>query len=105
MRRDWADAREKIDGAVCRLCGNWNPDACHVIGRARDERKRGSSVAYVNPASVIPMCRSCHQSYDAGRVDILPYLSLDEQVQAVKDAGGLALAMRRICGRSEGLAA
>lgn len=36
---------------------------------------------------------------DPHRIDLLPVLSLEEQLQAVRDAGGIALALRRISGR------
>jgi hypothetical protein len=121
-RRDWSDARRKIeDEGRCRLCSATGVkiDAAHVLGRRYDRpRVEGSStkVLYVHPDSVVGLCsdtvvessvgpdgvsenrvrRGCHSRYDAGEVSILAVLTVDEQVRAVQDAGGIELARRRI---------
>lgn len=108
MKRDWAAAIEKCQlEARCRACGRSDRkiDAAHVIGRSRDERR--GSIVFVNPDSIIPLCTVCHGEYDAHRMDACGLLSVDEGVQAVRDAGGLGAAYRRVTGRrlDEGLAA
>jgi hypothetical protein len=103
MKRDWADARAKVDAeGSCRRCPTaFGVEAAHVIYRAHDV---GS---WVNPDSIVPLCgpatssQTCHGLYDAHRLDLLPYLTLAEQVQAVQDAGGIESARRRICGRHQ----
>lgn len=104
LKRDWRDAREKIDGQPCRVCGQtWGVEGAHVIGRKHDQR-RTTQIAYVDPASIVPLCgpatdsRTCHGRYDSGRLDLTPFLTLDEQVQAVRDANGIEAARRRIMG-------
>lgn len=103
-KRDWADARAKVeDEGACRACGsNENLEAAHVIGRASDAPKPGyaSPALWVNPDSIVPLCGGfsrlkCHSAYDAHALDVLEFLTLDEQVQAVRDAGGIESARRR----------
>lgn len=101
-RRDWSEARKKIESeARCRRClRNDVPlDAAHVIGRSRDKpRVEGSTsrVLFVHPSSVIPLCRSCHAAYDLKEATILPFLTLEEQIRAVEDAGSIETARRRL---------
>ena len=52
----------------------------------------------VDPASIVPLCRDCHRAYDAHQLDLLPYLSVAEQCAAVRGAGGIEAARRRITG-------
>ena len=93
MKRDWRAAEQKRTN-WCRMCAKvGRVELAHVIGRARDDRS-----GLVNPDSVVPLCQTCHREYDAGRLDLLPFLTVDEQVQAVRDAGGLEAARRRIIG-------
>lgn len=100
LRRDWADAREKVDTeGCCRWCGQaWNLETAHIIGRSRDERARGASIARVNPDTVVPLCRSCHALYDAGGLSLLGALTPQEEAAAVLAANGLEAARRRIMG-------
>jgi hypothetical protein len=63
-------------------------------------RCHGSGVTttlYVHPDSVIPLGSGHHKLYDAHSVDVLPVLTLEEQVRAVEDAGGIELARQRTC--------
>jgi hypothetical protein len=105
LRRDWVDAREKIDGQPCRVCGQtWGVEAAHIAQRKHDKRERGATVVRVEPAGVVPLCgpattsSTCHGQFDAGTLDLLPYLSLDEQLEAVRALGGIEAARRRIMG-------
>lgn len=101
--RDWRDARAKVDAErVCRVCGASEHDpsgpveAAHVIGRIHDRpREERESMLYVEPDDVVPLCRTCHRAYDLGGLDLLPYLSRDEQARAVLLVGMMA-AFRRI---------
>lgn len=48
--------------------------------------------------NVVPLCGGpdgCHGAYDRHELDLLPYLTLPEQIAAVRQAGGIALAYRR----------
>jgi hypothetical protein len=111
MKRDWKEARAKVTKeGQCRYCRSQiRPlEAAHLIGRAAD--KKEGNKAIVNPLSVIPLCGpfgdsdSCHTKYDHHQLDILPYLTAEEEVQAVRDAAtvrkgkGLAVAYRRLTG-------
>jgi hypothetical protein len=46
---------------------------------------------------VCPLPRRLHRLYDEGKLDLLPYLSLDEQAHAVKHSGILG-ALKRTTG-------
>ena len=51
---------------------------------------------------VIRSCRRCHRAYDAGELDLLPYLEPAWRAQVAHAVGhvGLIGALRRISGRS-----
>lgn len=115
MRRDWTLARKKVDSeGKCRYCRSMvrNLEAAHLIGREADEKPETGKTIKVNPDSIVPLCgpfgdsNSCHTLYDHHSLDILPYLTLQEEMQAVKDASrlsgskrkGLALAYKRLTG-------
>ncbi len=57
---------------------------------------------YVDPVRIIPLCgpesdpRTCHGKEHAGTLELLPLLKLDEQLQAVKDFGGIENARVRL---------
>lgn len=107
-RRDWTAAREKVEAeGACRVCGNPNVEAAHVIGREHDAialtpGTPARVVRLVHPEAVVPLCREHHRAYDAHELDLLPYLTgptgLEEQCRAVKDAGGLVAAYERTTG-------
>lgn len=82
--RDWAQMREKVDReGACRigggLCGP--PEAAHIIPRSR--------VRYGGEGrdNCVPLCRRHHTLYDADDLDILPYLTREEQAYAVALVG------------------
>ncbi len=43
-------------------------DPAHLVARCELGAGQDAELA------VIPLCRACHDAYDAGRLDILPYL-------------------------------
>ena len=49
---------------------------------------------------VVPLCRACHRAYDAGELDLLPYLEPGFRAQVAHAVGhvGLIGALQRICG-------
>lgn len=96
MSRVWADMREKVEReAICRVCSlgaGFVPvplDAAHIIPRSRVKPGIGE-----DPRNCCPLCRPCHTAYDAGRLDLLPYLTREEQAYAV-ELVGLYEAFRR----------
>lgn len=112
--RDWSEARDKVEEeGQCRICGI--PDgsvvdgfyvhleAAHTIGRKQQDEvrvgPRGGEVLVVKRESTVPLCTDCHRAYDEHRLDLLPFLFLPEQIDAVKAAGGIALANKRLSGR------
>lgn len=106
--RDWADARSKIDEeGCCRICKRSDVplEAAHVLGREHDEPKIGVGggqlkVLYVRPDRVFPACgpfpNGCHGDAEYRRINVLPFLTIEEQVRAVLDAGGIAPAHMRL---------
>ena len=95
MRRDWSKARAKIDDeGVCRVCESAQaPQAAHIVGRAYDP-----SDGKVRPVDVVPLCPNCHLEYDGRGLDLLPYLSYEEQAAAVEHLG-IVRALHRLSGK------
>ena len=107
MKRDWSLARAKCDAEPgCRNCGFPRVEAAHIIGREHDGKEPLCASAWevhygiwspglVVSERILPLCRECHQGPNgvhAKRLDLLPLLTLDEQLQAVADAGGIGRA-------------
>lgn len=99
MKRNWTHARPKlVKEGRCRVCGaSESLQAAHTIGRAKQDVKEGEGML-VLPDAIVPLCQSCHESYDGRRLDLLPYLTLWEQVSAVEAAGGIERARKRLTG-------
>lgn len=112
-KRQWDDARNKVEEeGCCRVCGipggshidgqRVHIEAAHTIGRAKQDEivvgPRGGEILTVKPESIIPLCGDCHRQYDARRLDLLAYLTLPEQVNAVEAAGGIYAANERLSG-------
>jgi hypothetical protein len=119
-KRDWTDARAKVEReGSCRVwrgllgCdggGQRNLEAAHIIGRKADRFPALGHIGWtprepwvidewpVDPLRIVPLCQKHHRAYDAHELDLLPYLTVEEQAQAVLDAGGIELARNRICG-------
>ena len=102
-KRDWTDARAKVDAeGKCRRCGlGAYLEAAHVTGREHDRPKGNGRTRYVHPDSVVPLCgpfpMGCHGMQHRHEFDLLPLLTLREQLRAVEDCGGIELARRRLC--------
>lgn len=114
-KRDWTEARAKVEReGRCRYCKSMiRPlEAAHLIGRAADSKGKSNTIT-VKAMSIVPLCGpfgdsdSCHTKYDHHQLDILPYLTLEEEMQAVADAAalqgakkgkGLAAAYKRLTG-------
>jgi len=98
-KRLWDDARAKVEREDrCRFCGcGGRLEAAHIMGRKYDKPVfEADKTLYVNPERIIPLCPDHHRQYDAHSLDILGYLAIEEQVQAVIDAGGIEQARRRL---------
>jgi hypothetical protein len=113
-RRDWSVINRVLrwDGGCCRNCGEPGAEAAHIIERKHDANRPVRWLEFewaakwkpylVSPDRVILLCgpatttSTCHGMYDGHRLDILKYLSVEQQVQAVADASGIGLALRRI---------
>jgi hypothetical protein len=104
-KRDWKDARAKVEQeGCCRVCKRSGPklEAAHTIGCEHDEPKTpGSKALYVHPDRIVPLCGpfpdGCHGDYDERHsLNLVHYMTIDEQVQAVRDAGGIAQAWPRL---------
>jgi hypothetical protein len=96
-------AREKVEReGACRVCGIGGPerlDAAHLWNRSQ------GGPGYDVPDAFVPLCRKlkggrgCHESYDEYQLDLLPYLTTDEQVALVRYAGSIERARERAIGR------
>ena len=106
MNRNWQAARAKVDAEGCRLSGaTQGVEAAHIIGRSQDfftlgcdRYKLHAKTLTVEPLRIVPLRADLHRAYDRGEIDLLPNLTLEEQVQAVRDAGGIEAARRRLIG-------
>ena len=90
--------RRKVeDEGGCRVCGAPADqcDAAHTWDRSLGAR------GFKNTDLIVPLCAvikggpGCHDLYDAHELDLLPYLTIDEQVALVRAAGSIARAYRR----------
>jgi hypothetical protein len=101
--RDWTDARAKVEAeGCCRICkcSDRKLEAAHILGRKYDEPKVSKRTGeilkelYVYPDRIVPLCgpfpAGCHGEVDYNRVNLVHHLTIEEQLQAVKDAGGIA---------------
>lgn len=94
-RRNWKQARAKVEEeGKCRVCGiQRGLQAAHLVPRVHDE-KRGS-IRFVDPANILPLCPPCHAALDSHELDVLPYLTRQEELHAVAVLG-LEQARRRL---------
>lgn len=99
MQRDWTLARAKVDAeGVCRYCGRrcGRLEAAHTIGRQHDQD------AVVDPEDIVPLggpattSSTCHAKHHAHKLNLLSVMTVEEQVAAVRAAGGIAQAFRRL---------
>lgn len=90
MRRDWTDAKRKVEAeGVCRNCHSGSTlEPAHLIHRGM-----GGGMEAEN---IIPLCRTCHKAFDSHMLDILSLLTLEEQLAAVRNAGGIENARIRL---------
>lgn len=98
-RRDWKDARAKVDAeGVCRVCGTGvGLQAAHTALRGHDKPKKpGGKTLWVNPRGICPLCPDDHAAFDAHRLDLLGYLTADEQVYVVEAMFGIENARIRL---------
>lgn len=92
-KRIWDKAREKLEReGCCRLCGcTRDLQAAHTIPKAmsdvRIEGPKGGVYLLVPEDATVPLCgdfgEGCHGLHDRHEVDLLPVLTLAEQVFAV----------------------
>jgi hypothetical protein len=86
--------RAAVAGRPCVVCGSEHRvDAAHVIPRA---------LGCGHPLCTVALCRPCHRAYDAGELDLLPYLEPGHRAEVAHAVGhvGLIGALRRIGGRA-----
>jgi hypothetical protein len=94
VARNWKKARQKVDlEGGCRVCGSdYMIEAAHSSYIRFDDNT-------VDPDRVIPLCKQCHMKYDAHELDILAYISYEEQAIVVRDLG-IVRAYKRLTGES-----
>jgi hypothetical protein len=96
--RDWTKADEKCrQEGRCRRCGVNRIERAHLAPRTHDERvKVGSKKRRVAADNCVPLCPSCHRKFDHREIDILEYLTIDEQLHVVRALGGIENARMRL---------
>jgi hypothetical protein len=112
-KRLWWQAIEKSEneGDRCRVCRSHGVELAHVTGRTHDceppLRDEGDWKPYVvHPDRIVPLCKDHHALYDQHRLDLLPYLTMWEVLQAVADSAsgrsnGFETARIRMIGNTE----
>jgi hypothetical protein len=95
MKRDMRAGRAKAEAEGCRICGGtFGVEAAHILARARI--KPGPAE---DPRNIVGLCGNlgcaAHRSFDEGTLNLLPYLTLEEQAFAV-ELVGIAEAYQRI---------
>lgn len=116
--RDWSLATAKLQLVEfqCRACRPGIAKRAHIVGRVHDYTVPVWSSwpvlddgvkfddypgcvpwrpGLVWPHRIIPLCADCHRAQHAGQLDILPLLTVREQVQAVADCRGILSAYHR----------
>ena len=97
--RSWDAAIEKCrDEGECRVCKiQRGLDAAHLAKREHDQPVRpGAKRLKVEPDNVIPLCAHDHYAFDHSELDVLPYLTVEEQLHVVRVLGGIEQARRRL---------
>ncbi len=106
-RRDWAAAREKVARErVCRVCGldgmpvsgGGRIEAAHLAPRRYDPLDPATGGQRVDPGNIVPLCQAHHEAFDAHRLDLLPYVTAEEQAVCVAAMGGIIQAYQRLTG-------
>ena len=97
-KRDWTDSVAKLyDEACCRVCGSHSQlQQAHTAWCKFDQPKPGRKTLWVNPLDTVPLCLDDHLAYDAGNLDLLGYLTVEEQVRVVQHLGGIEAARMRL---------
>ena len=97
-KRDYTAGRAKIDeeNGQCRVCGStFQVECAHLVARSQCGPGVGE-----DPRNLIPLCRTHHRQLDRQDMpylDVLPYLSAEEQAYAVQiHPGKLVGAYRRL---------
>jgi len=95
--------RQKVEEeGQCRVCGAPAAvcDAAHLW-----DRSLGVS-GFDNADLIVPLCsrikggEGCHDEYDAHRLDLRPYVTVDESVAVVRAARSIERARNRLAGLS-----
>ena len=98
--RDWSEARAKVDAERrCRVCGysGGEPyrrlEAAHSLSTALQDVVLPDGSYKVLGASVVPLCGpatssyTCHGKHHAGELELLPYMTIEEQMDVVRCVG------------------
>ena len=90
-KREWSAAHAKVEReGRCRVCRSLDSlDPAHVVPRSLGGEQ--------GDLAVIPLCRVCHTAYDSFRLDLIPFLTYEEQAEAVRVVG-IERARRRLGG-------
>lgn len=89
-KRSWTEAHRKCEEEeTCRVCDQPASDPAHIVPR--------SLGGGMSADAVVPLCRGHHDLYDGHELDLLPHLTRQEELEAVRVLG-LARAYRRLGG-------
>ena len=95
MTRDWSAITIEASDP-CRICGSQGrTERAHVSGRTYDQRT-GKGRWKVHPLDCVPLCKPHHLAYDSGNLDLLGYLTVEEQARVVEHLLGIENARMRL---------
>jgi 5-methylcytosine-specific restriction endonuclease McrA len=82
VARDWEDA--KVKRGPCSVCGSSEyAQLHHIVGREFD-KKVSSTRRWVDPDSVVSLCKLCHDLVHSHKLSLVGYLSFRELRCAVR---------------------
>jgi hypothetical protein len=86
--------REKVKGAPCVVCGNYEVDPAHLIDRSLLTEGQD------DPRAVIALCRIHHREYDDGLISVLEHLEPRhrEELAFAVERFGLISTLNRVTG-------
>ncbi len=84
-----APVQKILDDPNCRTCGAGGVQAAHLWHRSVGAK------GFTEEDLLVPLCVHCHAKFDAGQLELLPYLSNDEQAAVVRHCG-IMRALKRL---------
>lgn len=79
-----------VEEGRCRVCADHPVEAAHLWPRSLGAK------GFDDANLVVALCNRDHTAFDKGELELLPYLTVDEQAALVRAAGGIERARKRV---------